>query len=390
MKLSNAYIYFICFITFCLFTVIFISGCESFEEKKLPSKPNSSITTIPHPTSRPFLMGFTRWPSDLTAEGLTIAQNFAHAHGDIVSVMFIGGVPWHEAAENKPFSRDLQNHFSYRPPAGKKLFLSTSPLNMGRDGLAPYWGESDNLPLPAAWKNLALNDPLVKKAFLAFNLRAIEAMHPDYLAIGIESNILITKSATKWAQLKELHRDTYLVIKKKYPNLPVFFTTEVLHYLKLNQESKHSNQQQEVDDLMQYSDVFAMSFYPHMSYEVERPVASNFLDFSRRFKKPIAISESGITSRDVTLKSFHITLYGSEDEQVYFENTLLESASKDNYLFVINFATTDFEKLSAKLPPPSDDFSRIWAYTGLQNSSQVAKPALAIWDAYFNATYHQN
>ena len=52
--------------------------------------------------TRPFLLGFTRWPDDLTLEGFLTAQDFAHQHGGIVSVMFIGGVPWPELLDGKP------------------------------------------------------------------------------------------------------------------------------------------------------------------------------------------------------------------------------------------------------------------------------------------------
>jgi hypothetical protein len=53
---------------------------------------------------------------------------------------------------------------------------------------------------------------------------------------------------------------------------------------------------------------------------------------------------------------------------------------------VITYATTDFEKLCEKLPPPVDDLARIWAFTGLQTSDRQPKPALAVWDAYLRAT----
>ena len=80
------------------------------------------------PSTRPFLLGFTRWPADLTLEGFLTAQNFAHEHGDIVSVMFIGGIPWPESLAGKPFSQDVENNLRYRPPAGKRLFLSISDV----------------------------------------------------------------------------------------------------------------------------------------------------------------------------------------------------------------------------------------------------------------------
>jgi hypothetical protein len=334
-------------------------------------------------------MGFTPWPSDISAQGFLTAQEFAHTHGDIVSIMFIGGLPWPEALADKPFSQDVENNLKYRPPAGKKLFLSISPLDKDRKGLAPYWGTKDNLSLPAPWNTLPFNSPLVKKAFLAFTLRAVHTMKPDYLAIGIESNVLLSKSPASWSQLKELHRETYAAVKKKYPKLPVFFTTEVLHYKGLASDAKDKEQQKEVAELMRHSDLFAMSVYPHMSFDVPRPLPEDFLDFAKQFKKPLAVSESGMTSRDVELKTFKLTLQGSAADQQHFTEFLLKTATRDRYEFVINFATTDFEKMVAKLPPPVDDLARIWAYTGMQTSDQKPKPALVVWNTYFHVKYNK-
>jgi hypothetical protein len=330
-------------------------------------------------------MGFTPWPADLSEEGVRTAQDFAQAHGDIVSIMFIGGIPWSEALDGKPFSKDIQDNLSYRPPAGKKLFLSISPLDKDRRALAPYWGDKDNLPLPGPWDKEPINGARVKKAYLNFVLRAVEAMRPDYLAIGVESNVLLTRDFAKWRQFKELYRETYAAVKKVHRTLPVFFTTEVLHYKRLTNDSKGADQEREVAELMKHSDLFAMSVYPHMSIELPRPVPGNFFDFATRFKKPIAVSESGMTSRNVALRSYGLVLSGSDADQQQFTELLLKSAARDRYEFLINFATTDFEKLVARLRPPQDDIARIWVFTGMQTSDKKPKPALALWNAYFRA-----
>jgi len=334
-------------------------------------------------------MGFTQWPADLTDEGVAIAREYAHARGDIVSVMFIGGIPWQEALDGKPFSKDVQEHMSYRSPAGKKLFLSISPSNSDKRGLAPYWGETDNRPLPRPWIGEALNSPRVKRAYLNFIMRAIDAMKPDYLAIGVESNVMLSRDQSKWQQLKDLHRDTYTAIKKAHRSLPVFFTTEVLHYKRLTRDAKGTNQEKEVADMMRYSDLFAMSLYPHMSTEALRPVPGNFLDFATRFKKGIAVAESGMTSRPVDLRSYNTTLYGSDADQTQFTEFLLKTAARDNYEFVINFATTDSDRLVSRLRPQAADLARIWAYIGMQTGDKRPKPASAVWDGYFRAKYEQ-
>jgi hypothetical protein len=332
-------------------------------------------------------MGFTRWPADLTPDGVAIAQRFADTHGDIVAAMFISGIPWSQALEGKPFSKDVQEALADQPSGDKKLFLSISPLDRDRKGLAPYWGEKDNQPLPKPWDKEPLNSPRVKKAFLNFVLHSVKTMRPEYLAIGVESNVLLSRDSAKWRQLKELHRETYTAVKKAYPKLPVFFTTEVLHYKRLARDAKQSEQEKEVAELMRHSDLFAMSLYPYMSLETPRPVPGNFLDFATRFKKPIAVSESGMTSRDVPLKSYGISLLGSEAEQKDFTELLLKTAARDKYEFVINFASTDSDRLVARLRPPMDDLARIWAFTGLQTSNGRPKPALAVWDGFLKARY---
>ncbi|MFI5386461.1 MAG: hypothetical protein ACHQ50_10120 [Fimbriimonadales bacterium] len=348
---------------------------------------NLGCTQQPGPGTRPFYMGFTGWPSDASLEGFQTAAEFVQAHADIVSVMMIGGLPWPEAFAGSEFSKNVRDAINYRPPAGKKLFVSISPLNDFRTGMAPYWGEHDNLPLPPDWANLTLNDPKVKKAFLAFCIRVADAMHPDYLAIGVEDNVLLSKDPTKWSQLKELHRETYTALKKRYPKLHVFFTTDVGHYLRFAKEAKDKDQAGEVGELMRSSDLFAMSFYPYGNIPFDSAVAPGFLDFARKFGKPIAVSESGMTSRDVTIKTFNLTLRGTEDQQKRFASFLLDFAARDRYEFVINFATTDFEKLAAKLPLPTGDLALIWAYTGLQRSDKTPKPALSVWDEWFRRRY---
>ena len=375
----------------CAPTEVFGPG-SSPKPQPAPAQPKPPPSPLPEyrgPATRPFLMGFTQWPADLNDAGVAIARDYAHAHGDIVSVMFIGGIPWQEALDGKPFSKDVQENMAYRPPAGKKLFLSISPLNRDKRGLAPYWGDTDNQPLPQGWNSEPLNSARVKRAYLNFIMRAIDAMRPDFLAIGVESNMLLSRDQSKWQQLKDLHRDTYTAIKKAHRSLPVFFTTEVLHYKRLTRDAKGTNQEKEVADMMRYSDLFAMSLYPHMSPEAGRPLPGNFLEFATRFKKGVAVSESGMTSRPVDLRSYNTSLYGSDADQMQFTEYLLKTAARDNYEFVINFATTDSDRLVARLRPQQADLARIWAYVGMQNSDRRPKPASAVWEAYYHAKYEQ-
>jgi hypothetical protein len=46
----------------------------------------------------------------------------------------------------------------------------------------------------------------------------------------------------------------------------------------------------------------------------------------------------------------------------------------------VNWAPIDFEKLLEIVPPPMDEIGKAWVYTGLQDGSYAAKPALNVWD----------
>ena len=94
---------------------------------------------------------------------------------------------------------------------------------------------------------------------------------------------------------------------------PVFFTIEYNHYKGYTGEAKGTPQEKEVADLMKYSDVAAISSYPHMSYETPWPIQPNHFDFAKQFNKPIGIAETGMSSKKV--KIFGLKLRGSEKDQ---------------------------------------------------------------------------
>ena len=369
--------------------LILLAGCADavFEPARPVTRPAPVALPAPAPlpeyrgpAARSFLMGFTRWPADLTRQGVALAEDYAHAHGDIVSVTFIGGIPWAEALDGKPYPQDVQENLKYRPPAGKKLFLSISPLDKDRRGLAPYWGETDNQPLPPPWNREPLNSARVKRAYLNFVLRAIQTMRPDFLAIGVESNVLLSRDLLKWEQFKDLHRETYRAVKKLHKALPVFFTTDVLHYKRLARDPGHPARKRSggFDALQRFVRHERLS-----AYECGRtPAGANELS---RLRHPLQTAGGGGRERHVgagyRAAQLCNDLRGSEADQYQFTELLLKTAARDYYDFVINFASTDFERLVARLQPPLDDLARIWAYTGMQTSDKRAKPASAVWDA---------
>jgi hypothetical protein len=136
---------------------------------------------------------------------------------------------------------------------------------------------------------------------------------------------------------------------------------------------------------MRHSDICALSYYPHMSYDTPWPISADLFAFARSFGKPIAVSETGMLSRPVTVTG--LRLRGSEDDQRQYYEALLTAADRDRYRFVVTFCTTDYERLLPALPAAAREVANIWTYTGLQTSAGGRKPALDLWDRALGRPY---
>ena len=361
---------------FAAATALGLTGCGSGGNGDSPPPPP------PPAPPRPYRLGVTRWPPDLTLDAVAAVDRFIADECDFVAPMLLGGVPWPEAFAGSPFSANLAAELAYRKPAGYRMLVSTTPLNANRSGMALYWGTAGEQQLPAPWNTLALNSAEVKTAFTNYARRIVDTMQPDVLAIGIEHNVLLTATPALWPALKELHRYVYDALKQQYPQLPVCFTIEALHLLGFATGSNATTQRTEVLDLLRHSDLVAISVYPHMSLGVPHPLPATFFDFAADLardagNKPIAISESGMTSRDTTV--FGVTLRGTEAEQHDYMEKLLAAAERDRYSFVVNFASHDFEPLVARLPPDAQELAKVWVYTGLKHSDGAVKPVMDTW-----------
>ncbi|MBI3855632.1 MAG: hypothetical protein HY293_08065 [Planctomycetes bacterium] len=176
--------------------------------------------------ARPFSMGVTPFPYDMTPEAVEATQLWILDNTDIVAIKLDEGVPWQEALENKnsydpKFEESLA--MKARFPKEKRVFLSMTPLNKDKNGMAGYRGSEENMPNPDPWNKKDLDDPLVAKAYLNFCREMIRRYHPDYLAYGIEVNNLI-KAPAKWKKFVPFAKDLYTALKKDNPQMPVILT----------------------------------------------------------------------------------------------------------------------------------------------------------------------
>lgn len=375
-----------------LFVLMTIGSSDKDKNKEQPSK-TSGITSPQSEvkyTNRPFRMGFTRWPPDLEPEAIEKMYRFIDKHGDLIAHHFDNGIPWQEAYDNKPYSEHLMNDWNSaksNTPRGHKVLVSITPFDSSRENLAKYWGKSDNQNLEDPWKDLRLNDPMVKTAYLNYAKKVANFFDPDYLAIGIEVNIAITKDKNRWAEYKDLHQYVYTELKKSHPSLPIFASISLSHLDGLEGGAKPKIQKEELQSFMKYNDIVSLSTYPYgFAGRVERPAPEDMFDSALVFGKPIAISETGEPSQEFRSLGFKYSL--SEDDQAQYIDLTLRKGEEYKFLFIVNWEAIDSDKLLEKFPVGLiRDLGRLYAYLGFEKSDGTPKKALAIWDKYLKLPY---
>jgi hypothetical protein len=331
-------------------------------------------------------------PWAATQEAVDWVHREIRANGDIVSEHFEEGIPWQEALEGKPFPEEftsfLYDRLNHRRK-GDRLLLSLNAMDPLRRALAPYRGNKENMPLPRPWSSYRFNSPEVKTAYARYVRRMVELFNPDYLAIGVETNLLMRNQPAKWADYIELLSSTYQNIKKTYAG-PVFVTVEAVALLGPSySEANADDQARALKDLLPYCDILGVSLHPFMSSFLAERVPEELYDrvFELAPGKKVAITEASYPARkwSTRVNGTLVEFTGTDEKQEAFLSRLLESAERHEAPFAIWFTIRDYDALWKATGKRNDLL--IWRDTGLYDESGSARKALGTWKGWLARKY---
>jgi hypothetical protein len=337
--------------------------------------------------ARSFRLGFTPFPYDTSQAAVDWVYEKLASDGDLLAFHTTEGVPWVEAERGGPFEdygqalKDKWTQQKSHVSPGHAVYVALTPLDDGRSRLADYWGAQDHMPLPAPWSGYAFDAPQVKSAYLAFCRRAIEFYSPDYLAIGIEVNLLFDHTPSSWPAYVELHRSTYQALKRDHPTLPIFITVTGVDLLEGWTDGDHAARLRALDELLAYTDILGISFYPYMSAYLTNPYPAGVFDQLKALAKgkPIAIAESGYPAQAFAIPSFNLSFEGTPEKQRAFVVDLLRAGDNHELPFIVNFVVRDYDALWQQLPAASRDLGSVWRDTGFYDEAGAPRPALSVW-----------
>ncbi len=339
-------------------------------------------------SSRPYRLGFIRWPvAGLFTAGAPEAALFIKAHADLMCHHLESGVPWPEALVNGPFPDALMQDWKTaraNTPTKHQVFVATTPMDGSRPRLALYWGDRPNQPLPPPWDALPLNDPNVKIAYLNYLRRAIDFFRPKYVVIGIEVNLALLQDRAVWEQYLDLHRYVYTTLKRAHPKLQIFASVQynIVRVWSQSDASRES-QARELGRLLPYCDLLGLSLYPYggtLTTPEPKPVPEDYFDAALTFGKPLAVTETGYPSQGFVKDGHQYTF--SPSDQFQYIGLLLRKANEHNFAFIVNNTPLDFDQYLPALPAEIQNTLIWWAYGGLQDSQGKLKAAAYLWDEY--------
>lgn len=326
--------------------------------------------------------GFTPFPYDFTIEALDRTHQIVAEHGTLYGIHLDDGIPWGEALRNEPLpakERGKWDDLARRRPSGHKVYLGLAPLAKDRKSLAPATEGS------MATGKLQLDGfdaPAVKTAYLNYARRAVEKFAPDYLNLGIEAGELAARDRARWPAFAELYEHVRSNLKREYPRLQIGISFGL-------QSLMEEDVADRVRGVVKASDYVGLSFYPYMSAFHEKFGAAPLpgppgqwrepLEWVRAFtNKPIALCETGYSSRSIDLPNWGLHMHGDPVLQEQYVVDLGQIARRDGYLFVVWFMPVDYDRMFAGLKT-GDNTYLLWQNVGLFDSQLAPKPAWARW-----------
>lgn len=341
--------------------------------------------------TRGFWLGTTRWPPEATLHGLAMVQAFLQDDCDMAAPMVLGGVPWTAALAGDAFSPNLMRELTWKAPPGHPVCLSLGALDTLRTGLAPLYAQTDNQALPPDFADLEFDDSKIIAAYSAFCLQAAQIMQPDWLIIGVEVNLLLNQRPDLWPAYVRLHQACVAHLRQHVPDQKIGFSIAGLHYLGLLDDADPTIQAREMLSLAASVDIVGWSVYPHTSWDVQLPLTPAFFDFISDFAaksgKPVAITESGMTSQRVWIGL--VPLSGSPEAQAQVMTAMLAAAQSGGWQFVVNWASHDYPELLKLFPPETRELGEIWVWTGLVGPNGEAKQVTKVWQDALALRYQQ-
>lgn len=332
------------------------------------SAPGPTVTR-PKPSGDPrsVRLGFSTLPPTETSDAYIGAFATAAQYADVVLIQrtppwedFLpGGHVSQQTSDNTRVEtrllsqyRNLKLYFAIDPTDGSVQRTRIANLPQGVDPQAGFL------------------DPGIRESFLAYTAYVAKNYHPDYLALGVEVNMIQERAPKQFDAFVSLYKQAYDIAKAASPKTKVFPTFQ-LEDLLGTFGTIHPPAWEDIDPFRGKMDVLAISSYPFLAQV--RSTSDLKPDYYSQLKQhwdgEILIAETGWPSAPVEGQ----LIVGTEEDQQAFLARILNDAEQNGFSLVVWFAALDpaFAQTGA---------ASVFKDIGLRHSDGGNKLAWTTWE----------
>ena len=376
-------------ISVLLLIVLLFSGClpgtpEPTQEPTQPptEAPTQAPTRIPvTPVSRELFdfsrtgFGFFPTPPEPTASSSVDNIKRMSGHADVL--LFQEQVPWLDFQEGvdseSPRVTVVGDLVDYVEFYGMRTIMVVDPLN----GL----NRREFQGVPAEWGEVNFSTPEIRTAYQSFAVRLARDYQPAYLGLASEINTYLDAYPEDAEHFISLYKETYAAVKEVSPDTQVFVTFQWDDLNRLDGDgTAYDIKWEQIEAFEPELDIWAVSSYPYFFFDTPADIPGDYYSpLLARTDKPLAIAESGWTSRDLS------EITGSPEKQAEFLRKV-DAQIGDRLAFWINLLYADLNWEDYRIvfaeQGTVEDMTTLsnFIHLGLTTADGEPKPALTVWD----------
>ena len=316
-------------------------------------------------TPRPFLLGFSSVPAELTQESYRAALDLAAHYGEVLLIQrapewaeFLPGVEPSERLDEVT----LRERVAVEERA-LRLFYALDPFDpLDRGRLTG---------LPEGYEGADFSNADLRAAFVAEARYIATSYEPAYLALGVEINATFERSPAQYQAFLAAYWEAYRAVKTVSPKTLVFATFQYEQLLGVVPwEPPRQPRWELLDDFAARLDVFAVATFPSVAFEVANDLPPLYYHQIRDHTQlPIAFAAVGFASAP-SPDGVHSS---TPPEQRRYLQRLFTDADTLTAAFVVWFAGRD---------PAFVDGSDLdlLSSVGLRDAGDREKEAWTVWE----------
>ena len=347
-------------------TALLASGCREQTDSA------ATFTARERPVAgdpRPFLLGFSDVPAQLTSEAYIRQFDLVANYGE--AILLQRPSSWAEFLPDASVSRDLRDEVIAAREAARArnlaMVVALDPFDAANRGRLAG--------LPTEYEGRSFADPDLRDAFVAEATFIARNMRPAYLSLGTEVNATYERNPDGYFAFLEAYQEAYAAVKEVSPQTLVFVTFQYEELLGVVPElPPHAPRWELLDDFGEAIDLIGITSYPSFAYPTARKVPLEYyLQLQLHTELPVAFAGIGFASGPGRAGVNAST----EPEQRRFVQRLLEDAFRMQAPLLIWFAAED---LGFAASPPYD----LLATIGLREADGTPKESWTVWEEASN------